>query len=138
MNSKKSHIGVNKTRGKTLVVAGGCVVVSLLLGAMLFTTLLISGTVGTENIDVGTSLILFATIGIASLLIKSRVGEGRAGIISILIAALVLILLILNVIITGGRFQGLLMKLIMMLLGGAVMIVERKGNIKKRKKRKNR
>jgi hypothetical protein len=121
-----------------LVVAGGCAVVSLLLGAMLLTTLLISGTVEAENIDIGTSLILMVSIGGASLVIKSRVGEGRAGIISIFVAAVVVSMLILNMIITGWQFQGLLMKLIALLFGGAAMMVERKGKVKKRRKWKKR
>jgi hypothetical protein len=138
MNSKKAQISVNKLCGKTLMVAGGCVGVSLLLGAMLLTTLLISGTVEAENIDIGTSLILMVSIGGASLVIKSRVGEGRAGIISIFVAAVVVCMLILNMIIIGWQFQGLLMKLIALLFGGAAMMVERKGKIKKRRKWKNR
>jgi hypothetical protein len=137
MSVKYSHKEIDKIYWKTLLLALVCAVVSILLGCMLLSTLLISEVVDIKHLDIGAAAVLFVASITASLLMKKRIGEESKGVILICIGILTGTLLLLNSIIPGWEVNKVPLKIGALVVGGCVMMLESKGKNKKKKRRRN-
>ena len=137
MSVKYSHKEIDKIYWKTLLLALVCAVVSILLGCMLLSTLLISEVVDIKHLDIGAAAVLFVASITASLLMKKRIGEGSKGVILICIGILTGTLLLLNSIIPEWEVNKVPLKIGALVVGGCVMMLESKGKNKKKKRRRN-
>ena len=137
MGVKYSNKTIDKIYWKTLLLALVCAVVSILLGCMLLSTLLISEVVDAKHVDIGVAAVLFIAFVTVSLLMKKRIGEGSRGAILIYFGIMAVVLLLLNLIMLGGEVNGVPLKIGALGLGGCIMMLGSNGKSKKKKRRKN-
>lgn len=128
----------DKNYGKTLLVALGCAVVSVLLCGMLLTTFMVSGSLDIGRMDAGAVVILGLSSLLGAIYIKTKMKEGRGVVNIIYVASLVMLLLISNFVIAGATFHSVLLKLIVIILGSAISLLGEKGKSRKYKRRKKR
>ena len=137
MAVKHSHKDVDKTYRNSLLLAIGCAMLCILLGTMLLSTFLISGAVDVKRMDIGAAVVLCTAATIASFSLKMKIGEGSRGVILIFLGVLGIVLLLLNVVMTGGHFNGVTVKMGATLLGGSAMMFGSNRKMKRKKRRKN-
>lgn len=123
---------------KTALLAVVASMVCVILGAMLITTFLISGSLGMERMDIATCVALVLSSLIGSMWIKVRLGEGSGSVILIYIAAVIFLLVITNIVFVGAQFHLIIVKLAAVALGSAPMLFAGNDKRKRLKKRRNR
>ena len=138
MDKKFDRENVGAYRLKTVLLAAAASIVCVILGAMLITTFLISGSVSLERMDLTTCVALVLSLLIGSFWIKIRIGEGSGSTILIYVAAMVFLLVINNIVFLGAQFRLVIAKLAAVVLGSAPVIFvgnDKRKRLKKRRKR---
>ncbi len=135
-NHKNTTVKIFYT--KTIVLAVLVAMFCLLLGAMLLTTFMVSGSLDIKYMDIGGAAVIFFSTLIGSLFLKKIKGEGGGWLIISFSAAVAMLLVLINVTVWGAEFKRVFMKVLPIMLGSAACIVDTKGKRGNRKRYKKR
>lgn len=111
---------------------------SAILGGMLITTLVVSGSMTIDKMDITVTLVLFVSTFLAALYIKAWKGKGRSGAILILVSSIIAVVLLINVIAFSGEFHRLPLKMAAIFIGALIMLFINRDKPKKYRNVKNR
>jgi hypothetical protein len=109
-----------------------------MLGAMLLSTFIISGSLDIKYMDMAGTVLVFITALIGSLFGKKMKGEGGGWLVVTYTAAMILAPALVNIIVWGGEFHNVLIKIAAVLLGSGISILDVNGKRKIGKRYKKR
>ena len=134
---KYSGKKANNTYGKAVLIGLCVAVVSMILGAMLLSTFVISGSIGEEKIDIGVIALLIVSSVMGSVCVRVIKGEGSTIAVLILLGCVAALGLLSNVIFFGGSIHNLPWKMAVIATGGIVSVLRKKDKNKKYRSFKN-
>ena len=123
--------------GKCVLIGLGVTILCVILGAMLLTTFVISGSIEEGKTDVGIVTLLFVSSAIGSVCVRVTKGEGSTKAILILLGCSVALGVLSNVIFYGGEFDNILWKIAPIVIGSIVAMLRKKDKHKKYRSIKN-
>lgn len=123
---------------KTLILSMLVTLLCLMLGAMLLSTFIISGSLDIKYMDMAGTVLIFITALIGSLFGKKMKGEGSGWLVVTYTAAMILAPALVNIIVWGGEFHNVLIKIAAVVLGSGISILDVNGKRKIGKRYKKR
>lgn len=128
---KYSAKKLEKTCVRSILFGLTVSLISVVLGSMLLSTLIISGTVIENRLEIGIIVIHFISTVIGSLCIRLGKGEGRRGAVLLFFVSTVILLLLVNVVLFDARYQRVLLKIGTLAVGTLVGQLRMKDGTKK-------